>query len=95
MSFVDIIDPALDSLKRLLNLDRSFGLKEQKILRSLETANNSSNEFSRNPTLTDNGSECEDNTGPHESDFDLDVFVRDKLSLDVSKSNLDTVIESF
>ncbi|XP_074564766.1 protein high chlorophyll fluorescent 107 [Curcuma longa] len=94
MGFTDIIDPALDSLKRLLNLDGSFELKEQKILRSLETTalNNSSNEFLRNPTLTDNGSECEENTSPYESDFNLDVFVRDKLSLNVS--NLGTVIES-
>ncbi|XP_042438089.1 protein high chlorophyll fluorescent 107 [Zingiber officinale] len=84
MGFTDIIDPALDSLKRLLNLDPSFELKEQKILRSLETANNSSNEFLRNPTLTDNVLEREENTGSYESDFNLDVFAKTKLSLDVS-----------
>ncbi|RWW00719.1 hypothetical protein GW17_00036293 [Ensete ventricosum] len=91
MGFIDIIDPALDSVKRLLNLDQSADLKGQEILRSLEEADCSSSEASNN---SDNREmEAVEHIGSHDSDFDLDGFVRDKLSLDVS--DLDALMEAF
>lgn len=91
MGFVDIIDPALDSVKRLLNLDQSSDLKGQEILRSLEEANYSSSEASSNPDYRE--MEVAEYIGSHDSDFDLDGFVGDKLSLDVS--DLDALMEAF
>ncbi|URD77388.1 HAT [Musa troglodytarum] len=91
MGFVDIIDPALDSVKRLLNLDQSSDLKGQEILRSLEEANYSSGEASNNPDNRE--TEVVEYMGSHDSDFDLDGFVSDKLSLDVS--DLDALMEAF
>ncbi|RRT76372.1 hypothetical protein B296_00004461 [Ensete ventricosum] len=91
MGFIDIIDPALDSVKRLLNLDQSADLKGQEILRSLEEADCSSSEASNN---SDNREmEAVEHIGSHDSDFDLDGFVREKLSLDVS--DLDALMEAF
>ncbi|XP_065031355.1 protein high chlorophyll fluorescent 107-like isoform X2 [Musa acuminata AAA Group] len=91
MGFVDIIDPALDSVKRLLNLDQSSDLKGQEILRSLEEANYSSSEASSNPDNRE--TEVAECIGSHDSDFDLDGFVGEKLSLDVS--DLDALMEAF
>ncbi|WOL15984.1 hypothetical protein Cni_G24766 [Canna indica] len=88
MGFVDMIDPAVDNIKRLLNLDQNSDLKGQEILRGLEEANNSS-AASSNPVLTDYKKEAEEYIGSFDSDFDLDGFVRDRLFLDVS--NLDVM----
>lgn len=72
MGFLDIIDPALDSIKRLLNLD-------QKPHNPSDTSRNilGANEkiMARESSLS--GKEMES-----ESRFDLDAFVRVKLSLE-------------
>ncbi|XP_073113726.1 protein high chlorophyll fluorescent 107 isoform X1 [Elaeis guineensis] len=93
MGFLDIIDPALDSIKRLLNLDQISNLKGQEILRTLEETNNSTTEASDTTVVNGNDEGSEDNAGLRASDFDLDAFIRDKLSLDASA--LDEVLENF
>ncbi|XP_077240768.1 high chlorophyll fluorescent 107 [Tasmannia lanceolata] len=78
MGFLDIIDPALDSIKRLLKLDPNI------------------NGGSMDPSssiIDANSTEDEEKTSSQASDFDLDAFIRDKLSLDVSK--LDAQMEKF
>ncbi|PIN19213.1 hypothetical protein CDL12_08106 [Handroanthus impetiginosus] len=62
MGFLDIIDPAIDSIKRLLNLEKAKDSSESEVEQS---GNN--------------------NTIGSESEFNLDKFIREKLSLDPSK----------
>lgn len=66
---LDIIDPALDSIKRLLNLEQDpFG----KIPNSSE--------------VNDNDEEtAEVKNAKSRSGFDLDAFIKEKLSLDPTK----------
>ncbi|KAK6930278.1 hypothetical protein RJ641_004372 [Dillenia turbinata] len=79
MGFLDIIDPALDSIKRLLNFDQS-PYKAQESPREFQEANKRDESDS---LATEYRSE---------SSFDLDAFVREKLSLDPSK--LEVQLES-
>ncbi|KAG1338769.1 putative FIP1[V]-like protein [Cocos nucifera] len=92
MGFLDIIDPALDSIKRLLNLDQTSNLKGQEILRTLEETNNRTTEASDTTVVNGNDEGSEDNAGLWARDFDLDAFIRDKLSLDASA--LDALLEN-
>ncbi|XP_038980463.1 protein high chlorophyll fluorescent 107 isoform X2 [Phoenix dactylifera] len=93
MGFLDVIDPALNSIKRLLNLYQTSNLKGQEILRTLEETNNSTTEASDATVVNGNDEGSEDNASLRASDFDLDAFIRDKLSLDVSA--LDELLENF
>ncbi|KAK7291713.1 hypothetical protein RIF29_07081 [Crotalaria pallida] len=69
MGFLDIIDPAIDRLKRLFKLDpNSYNMP-------LDTF--------RNISSISNGDEIDDADG--ESNFDLDAFIKERLSLDLSK----------
>lgn len=70
MGFLDIIDPAVDSIKRLLNLEKGDTTAEERIARE---------QFGG--VSADNG---EGNAAGSGSGFDLDEFVRQKLSLDPS-----------
>lgn len=70
--FLDIIDPALDSIKRLLNLEQD--------------------PFGKTPDLSDNTEVKENGEEPSavenaksRSGFDLDAFIKEKLSLDPTK----------
>ncbi|KAF7852036.1 hypothetical protein BT93_L1128 [Corymbia citriodora subsp. variegata] len=75
--FLDIIDPALDSIKRLLNLDQN-SFKATDPSKSLSGVNGTSTdeESAGTPDSLD-GKEMESRSG-----FDLDAFVREKLSLE-------------
>ncbi|PKI67258.1 hypothetical protein CRG98_012330 [Punica granatum] len=77
MGFLDIIDPALDSIKRLLNLDKN----------SYKPYDSSRNMLEANEKMMDedpagsNGNLSEKEM-ESKSGFDLDAFMRDKLSLE-------------
>ncbi|KAF8401318.1 hypothetical protein HHK36_012252 [Tetracentron sinense] len=90
MGFLDIIDPALDSIKRLLNLEQNSYLKEQNALSNLTETN--SNNVDEGPAAPSSSLIDRDNKESGSS-FDLDAFVSKKLSLDVSK--LDVQMETF
>eukprot|EP00268_Persea_americana_P021433 TRINITY_DN2137_c0_g1_i1.p1 TRINITY_DN2137_c0_g1~~TRINITY_DN2137_c0_g1_i1.p1 ORF type:complete len:542 (+),score=136.78 TRINITY_DN2137_c0_g1_i1:1361-2986(+) len=88
MGFLDIIDPALDNIKKLLKLgsDSDF--------RSLDALiNNAETNFSASEGSSVRSAMDEGNDEGEASDFDLDGFIKDKLSLDAS--NLDAQMEKF
>ncbi|KAI3469286.1 hypothetical protein Pfo_025949 [Paulownia fortunei] len=72
MGFLDIIDPAIDSIKRLLNMEKVKG----------SSANNNRGEDE--PSGGFSTDHVNDDTTGSESGFNLDEFVREKLSLDPS-----------
>lgn len=76
MGFLDILDPAIDSLKRLLKLDPNSYSMPPDSLRSLTRTNKNTVDFS-------GGNDEDDVDG--ESGFDLDAFIMERLSLDSSK----------
>ncbi|THG09617.1 hypothetical protein TEA_027939 [Camellia sinensis var. sinensis] len=84
MGLLDIIDPAFDSIKRFLNLDRNSYYKVNNTSRDIAGANDTGEE-SASPSSDYNNAEST------ESSFDLDAFILERLSLDPSK--LDILLE--
>ncbi|XP_059646444.1 protein high chlorophyll fluorescent 107 [Cornus florida] len=89
MGFLDIIDPAIDSVKRLLNFDQNSYYKAEY--------------SSKNILRGDDNNTGEESVGPSSdyiyysaatigTGFNVDSFVREKLSLDTSK--LDVQMEA-
>ncbi|KAL0548441.1 hypothetical protein IC582_012892 [Cucumis melo] len=75
MGFLDVIDPALDSIKRLLKL-------EQDPFAASRTADGGP----RNASMDDSAaSSSSNNVVESETGFDLDAFIMKKLSIDTSK----------
>ncbi|XP_010548997.1 PREDICTED: protein high chlorophyll fluorescent 107 [Tarenaya hassleriana] len=74
--FLDILDPALDSIKRLLNFGQNGG-----------------NSYRQSDTLRNVEIQSDEQTGRENTDtgsgFDLDSFIRGKLSLDPLKLEVD------
>ncbi|XVF28209.1 hypothetical protein REPUB_Repub15cG0009600 [Reevesia pubescens] len=88
MGFLDVIDPALDSIKRLLNLDQNLSNKAQQLLKDAGFNETSTQEPLVSPSSGQNyGSDIE-----YGSRFDLDKFIKDELSLDPSK--LDNLMQN-
>lgn len=87
MGFLDIIDPAIDRIKKLLNLERNSYNKEPS--RYNPGANEDKiDEESGGPSPGSYlGNDLEGLSG-----FDLDEFVKDRLSLDPYK--LDVLVET-
>ncbi|XP_050216595.1 protein high chlorophyll fluorescent 107 [Mercurialis annua] len=83
MGVLDIIDPALDSIKRLLKFDKN---KEQKSFRAIPSEIES-NADAPSSNTADNGNVIRSGSG-----FDLDYFIKKRLSLDPSK--LDVQLET-
>ncbi|KAK2358377.1 high chlorophyll fluorescent [Trifolium repens] len=78
MGFLDILDPAIDSLKRLLKMDpNSFNMQQDAIMRNITRLKKDTVDYSSDS----DGDDDMDN----ESEFDLDRFIMERLSLDVSK----------
>ncbi|CAK8563782.1 unnamed protein product [Lathyrus sativus] len=76
MGFLDILDPAIDTLKRLLKMDpNSFNVSPYSMKNITATKKN----------MADYSSEDDNNNEGDESEFDLDRFIMERLSLDVSK----------
>lgn len=84
MGFLDIFDPAIESLKRLLKLNPHSDDMSLDSLRNLAGINKNRVDFSSEE-------DDEDDTNG-ESDFDLDAFVMERLSLDLS--NLEVQLET-
>lgn len=82
MGFLDIIDPAIDSIKRLLKLDQeSFNKVKDSMENIPEINGNSTDKESVSPSAGSlDGKDNESGTG-----MDLDAFISEKLSLDPSK----------
>lgn len=85
MGFLDIIDPAIDSIKKLLNIDQ--------VMESSGTRLGSSNGVNEENPVFSTPYGIKVNGPEYEGSFDLDKFVREKLSLDPSK--LDIQLETF
>ncbi|XWS53519.1 hypothetical protein CRYUN_Cryun10bG0008300 [Craigia yunnanensis] len=84
MGFLDVIDPALDSIKRLLNLDQNLSNKAQKPLKDAGANQNSAQEPLVSPSSGQNdGIDIE-----NKSRFNLDAFIKEELSLDPSKLDI-------
>ncbi|KAM0984776.1 hypothetical protein ACFX2I_012056 [Malus domestica] len=85
MGFLDIIDPALERIKNILRLDQSSKEMRQDALRTIVGANESNiDEEPISPSSNSNDMESE-------SGFDVDAFVKEKLSLDPSKLEVQMV----
>ncbi|XP_060183921.1 protein high chlorophyll fluorescent 107 [Lycium barbarum] len=83
MGFLDVIDPAIDSIKRLLNLDQNSYYKVKE-----STSNTIAGDETDGNTEESAGSSSgniNDNNIDTGSGFDLDDFIRVMLSLDPSK----------
>ncbi|KAL4643131.1 hypothetical protein ACB092_02G071400 [Castanea dentata] len=82
MGFLDIIDPAIDSIKRLLKLDQeSFNKVKDSMENIPEINGNCTDKESVSPSAVSLDSKHnESGTG-----MDLDAFISEKLSLDPSK----------
>ena len=89
MGFFDIIDPAIDSLKKLLKLDRDSYNIPQDTLKKIAGAKDDSidSESDRVSSTILDGNDVDSESG-----FDLDAFVMERLSLDTSK--LDVLVET-
>ena len=86
MGFLDIIDPAIDSVKRLLKLEKNSLDTTVDSLRKL----GGTDDKKIDEESIGNSSNGNDNEG--ESGFDLDAFIMQRLSLDPSK--LDDLLET-
>lgn len=76
MGFLDILDPAIDSLRRLLKMDpNSFNVPPDSMRNITGSKKN----------MVHYSSEDDDNDVDDDSEFDLDAFIMDRLSIDVSK----------
>lgn len=83
MGFLDIIDPAIDSVKKLLKMDSNK--KTNDVLEGTAAADDNYERQLVGPFS--DGNDQETDTG-----FDLDAFVSERLSLDPSK--LDFLVET-
>ncbi|GMH18235.1 hypothetical protein Nepgr_020076 [Nepenthes gracilis] len=77
MGLLDIIDPALDSIKRVLNLEHNSFYKTQDSLDNMTHARS----YSTNEEFLGSSSRSLEGN----SRFNLDAFIKEKLSLDPSK----------
>ncbi|RYR30761.1 hypothetical protein Ahy_B01g055533 isoform A [Arachis hypogaea] len=78
MGFLDIIDPAVDRLKRLLKLDPNSSNMMPDSFKSITGINKNKVDLAGTSSDVDDGEE-------DESGFDLDAFIMERLSLDTSK----------
>lgn len=86
MGFMDVIDPAIDSIKRLLNLEQNAYYKMEDYSRMTNRKNDTGiNEESTGPSSASYIADSNEESG---SNFNLDVFMREKLSLDPSKIDI-------
>ncbi|XP_043810515.1 protein high chlorophyll fluorescent 107 isoform X3 [Manihot esculenta] len=80
MGFLDIIDPAIDSVKKLLNLDPNRYSKTQESLRNISGERESSSD---GPSSDNDADGIKNGTG-----FDLNSFIKVRLSLDPTKLDI-------
>lgn len=80
MGFLDIIDPAIDRVKRLLKMDQN---PSQESLRRMAAVDDICDDIEASVGPSSNGSDKEGESG-----FDLDAFISERLFLDLSKLDL-------
>ncbi|CAK9138899.1 unnamed protein product [Ilex paraguariensis] len=80
MGFLDIIDPTVDSIKRLFNFDQNW--------KSKANVSSSKTLLGANGGGIKEDSAASSNQRESASGFDLDAFIREKLSLDPSKIDI-------
>lgn len=80
MGFLDIIDPAIDSIKRLLKLDKESFTKAKLSLDNLQEIIGKSRTDEESSGFLDRQDRESEEMG-----MDLDAFISEKLSLDPSK----------
>ncbi|PIA37884.1 hypothetical protein AQUCO_02900019v1 [Aquilegia coerulea] len=88
MGFLDVIDPALERIKRLLNFNQNLYYKGRDDMRNMGSDRNSDDEVLEDTSLSnmnDDKKPLEEKPALAPSHFDLDAFVKEKLSLDTSK----------
>ncbi|KAJ8767322.1 hypothetical protein K2173_017366 [Erythroxylum novogranatense] len=85
--FLDIFDPALDSIKRLLNLENG-PFREKEYIRNVWGAHKDSID---EKSVDHSSNENEGNVSHSRSEFELDSFIKERLSLDPAK--LDVQLE--
>lgn len=91
MGFLDIIDPAIDSIKRLLKFGQESLNKKKESTENITENNGSSiDEDSVGLSSGLSGGKDTESSG---TGIDLDAFISEKLSLDPSK--LDVQLESY
>ncbi|XP_058757724.1 protein high chlorophyll fluorescent 107 [Vicia villosa] len=82
MGFLDILDPAIDSLRKLLKMNPdSFRVSPDSMKNITGTKKNMVDYSSED----DDSEEGDDSEEDDEGEFDLDRFIMERLSLDVSK----------
>jgi hypothetical protein len=88
--FLDILDPAVDSIKKLLNMDQDPYKKAQEALRNISRGKEKGvdDNSAGNPSSNSFGNDKEGRG----SGLDLDSFIKERLSLDATKFdvNLET-----
>ncbi|KAL5996441.1 hypothetical protein ACLOJK_026519 [Asimina triloba] len=97
MGFLDIIDPALESIKKLLMMGQKSNSAGHDTPRNMantgKTSDEESADLSRGIKVGSMKGSKEEDIGNAAGNFDLDAFITEKLSLDPSK--LDDIIEAF
>lgn len=80
MGFLDIIDPAIDTIKRLLKLDKESFTKAKVSVENIQEINGSRTRDEETSGFLDR-----QNMESGMGGMDLDAFISEKLSLDPSK----------
>uniref|UniRef100_A0A2P2LN63 Pre-mRNA-splicing factor Syf1/CRNKL1-like C-terminal HAT-repeats domain-containing protein n=2 Tax=Rhizophora mucronata TaxID=61149 RepID=A0A2P2LN63_RHIMU len=80
--FLDIIDPALDSIKRLLNLEQDPYIKTRE---SIKNKSGDSESNIDEKLIGPSSSHYDGNAKEFGSEFDVDSFVKERLSLDANR----------
>ncbi|KAG5237100.1 protein high chlorophyll fluorescent [Salix suchowensis] len=89
--FLDILDPAVDSIKKLLNMDQDPYKKAQEALRNISRGEEKGGDDSSAGNSSSNNT-GNDKEGGGSSGLDLDSFIKERLSLDATK--LDVNLET-
>lgn len=88
--FMDIFDPALDNLKKLLHLDEESSNKTQSPSRDTAGASETNTD---EPSVSPSSVQKTGNETQSGSRFNVDAFIKERLSLD--PSNLDIPIDQY
>ncbi|KAF9674276.1 hypothetical protein SADUNF_Sadunf10G0110500 [Salix dunnii] len=93
--FLDILDPAVDSIKKLLNMDQDPYKKAQEALRNISRGKEKGGDDNSAGNSSSNNIGNDKEVGGS-SGLDLDSFIKERLSLDATKLdvNLETTAAS-
>ena len=98
MGFSDILDPAINSIRRLLKFDQNPGARVQSAAKNIRYLENASvdqlvDQFSSPKSIDyDSTFNWGQSNLPASKDFDLDAFIKEKFSL--REVDLDAIMEN-